>query len=162
MFLNKPLSPFFKNSLSAIMMPVNISFIFFSLFEASASSLIAIGLSSSSLMIRPYHLGSVTFEVRMDNFFLLEDLISFLSDLTLTSGTSAYSTKVFPVSGKYGAACFTACPVPNLSFCSQKTKSPGLLDRTYFLTSSFLYPVTRTIRSGFRILAVSNEYCING
>ena len=56
----------------------------------------------------------------------------------LTNGTSAYSTKVFPVSGKYGAACFTAWPVPSLSFCSQNIKSPGFFDITYFFTSSFL------------------------
>ena len=81
--------PFFKNSFSAIIMPVKISFIRFSSFDASASSLIAIGFSSSSLIIRPYHLGLVTCEVRTDIFFLWEDLINFLNELELTSGTSA-------------------------------------------------------------------------
>ena len=95
--------------------------------------------------------------VKMDIFFLIHDLISFLKVPNETNGTSAYKTKVFPLSGKYGKACFTACPVPSLSFCSQKIKSPEFSDNTYFFTSSFLYPVTRINLSGFNFIEVFKE-----
>ena len=119
-------------------MPLNISLICFSSLEESACSLINKGCFFIFLIILPYPKGFSIIAVRIDNFFREDTFKSLFKVSFETIGTSEYRINVFPLSGIYGVACFTACPVPSLSFCSQKIKFSWLLSIKYFFTSSFL------------------------